>query len=182
MPIDLNELGRLLAKATPRPWRHAIDDADFDYWWGQAPEIGPECLVMANDASGELRSACCTCDDGIADNDQIANARLIVAAVNALPNLIRELRELRADRERLDWLNAEGDIGTIVIDEDLDGMGTCIVWNKFAPILEQAPPSNVRAAIDAARGHTEQGGADDYRCECANPECDYVKWEEGADA
>lgn len=82
-------------------------------------------------------------------------------AVNALPALISEIRELRADRERLDWLDAEGDIGSIVIDEDLVGMGTRIVWNKFAPILEQAPPSNVRAAIDAARAHAEQGGESD---------------------
>jgi hypothetical protein len=111
MPIDLQELERLLAKATPGPWRHAIDDTDFGYWWGQAPENGPECLIMANDASGELRSVCCTCDDGIADEGQIANARLIVSAVNALPNLIAEIRELRADRERLDRIREE--IGSV---------------------------------------------------------------------
>lgn len=156
MPIDLNELGRLLAKATPRPWRHAIDDADFDYWWGQAPENGPECLVMANDASGELRSACCTCVDGIADNGQIANARLIVAAVNALPSLIAELRELRADRERL--VKAAGEVlYRIKGDPRMEGGAYYRIAPATHPDTHKAI-IGLQAAIDAACVHAAEGG------------------------
>lgn len=81
--IDLNELERLMAEATPGPWE--VSECDDLHAAGihAAEEKHPFGTTSANE-----------------------EARLIVAAVNALPNLIRELRELRADRVRRDWLNA----------------------------------------------------------------------------
>lgn len=93
--IDLNELERLLAEATPGPWAfdsystvHSaprIQEYEFD------ESVEPDVCKMPRTGHGDLGTV-----QGAKD------AELIVAAVNALPNLIRELRELRADRERLD--------------------------------------------------------------------------------
>jgi hypothetical protein len=64
-PLDLDALDALLAKATPRPW---LRDGSCVY-------------IHADDMH-------------IAEADRHTDARLIVAAVNALPGLIAHVRAL----------------------------------------------------------------------------------------
>lgn len=79
MGIDLDALEAAMREATPGPWTFSECDDLHAAGIHSAEEKYPFGTTSANE-----------------------EARLIVAAVNALPNLIRELRELRADRERLD--------------------------------------------------------------------------------
>ena len=85
MTIDLDELERLEREATPGPW----------VAWRS--EIFPGSDAKAYD---EDSIVCCEGQEGVARH---ANAALIVAARNALPELIRELKELREEvLERLE--------------------------------------------------------------------------------
>jgi hypothetical protein len=91
---DLDELRRLREQATPGPWRQGNVDthqvfAAFDD--GLAGPGGERVVASVNDRSDKW--------------DWLADARLIVAAVNALPGLLTELAHLRSrvaelERER----------------------------------------------------------------------------------
>jgi hypothetical protein len=97
--IDLDALEAAMREATPGPWAFdsystvqsapRIQEYEFD------ESVEPDVCKVPRTGHGDLGTV-----QGVKD------AELIVAAVNALPGLIRELRELRADRERPDWLNA----------------------------------------------------------------------------
>lgn len=84
---DLNELEALLAKATPGPW-----EVQNDGWSIRVEQSDTEkergWRVATTYASGPHRA-----------QQQIADAELIVAAVNALPALIARVRELEQERD-----------------------------------------------------------------------------------
>lgn len=90
---ELEELGALLARATPQPWK-----ADKN--------LG--CKSIKGDKRGQFKQGQHTelaYTVGLSDEAaDAANARLIATAVNALPSLIstiRELREENAARDRV---------------------------------------------------------------------------------
>lgn len=78
LPIDLDALEALLAKATPGPWHTGAGDH-----WSRDVRAGSDAPAF------------CGARNGVAD------AALIVAAVNALPALIAELRAARRERDAL---------------------------------------------------------------------------------
>lgn len=87
-PIDLDALEALIAAATERPWECSREPVPYhgseeDRLW----DLGPR-------GSGEDGFATLSSDAG-------ANARLIVAAVNALPALLARLRAAEAERDVL---------------------------------------------------------------------------------
>lgn len=105
---DVDELRKLLTKATPGPWvwEQCGDKCD-DPVIGVA--YGPDDLDCTQPLSGKLEDAG---DDyyreriaynieGGAGVDASSNAALIVAAVNALPSLLDRLEVLTAKNERL---------------------------------------------------------------------------------
>jgi hypothetical protein len=86
--------------------------------------------------------------------DHPANRDLICAARNALPNLIAEIRELRADRERL--LHAL----SLIMPDPMD-------WPGYENADGEEIGTRVLDAINPARVHatrtdaeSEQGGAE----------------------
>ena len=138
MPIDLEELERLLAEATPGPW--TVSECDDLHAAGihAAEEKYPFGTTSANE-----------------------EARLIVAAVNALPALISEIRELRADRERLDWLEDVRKSNKFSCATNKFS-GKAMYWSAttYGKPIGYGVGDTLRAAIDASRGHAEQGGAE----------------------
>ena len=101
-----DELERLLAEATNRPWKMNTADKTGEDWLiaslGNSNEDGFDYIVTTDRVrASEL------------DGDAKADAALIVAAVNALPELValrKEVGRLRAELEAarvLAWLNDE---------------------------------------------------------------------------
>lgn len=88
-PIDLDELERLLAAATPGEW---VTGCGFErnYLYGGGAHLA--CIGGSEDY--EIN------DDG-SPNEADNNAALIVAARNSFPALLTEIRELRAENARL---------------------------------------------------------------------------------
>ena len=74
---DLKELKKLLAEALPTPWKALSDDGTFDIASDGIPE-------------NEDRYA------WIGEVDEEPNAALIVAAVNALPELLAKVKRYEA--------------------------------------------------------------------------------------
>jgi hypothetical protein len=66
--------------------------------------------------------------------------------VNALPNLIAEIRELRADRERLDWLEFQTDVQIERYFQSQKPSFTIVLDCE-----DDYSAATLRAAIDAAR-------------------------------
>jgi len=95
----LDRLEELGEAATPGPWR-------WDSEFGEANDTG---LALTNDAGEEIVGAyndhCCSFRDDPHVND--ADAALIVAAVNALPDLIRLARDGLALRDGVERLAEE---------------------------------------------------------------------------
>ena len=100
-PVDIEALRQLLERATAGPWAYRPQEHDD---WGfirttRATEDGWHPVVArANDVSvHEDHDAHRAAKTDPAEG----NARLIVAAVNALPSLLTELEALRAERGRM---------------------------------------------------------------------------------
>src|SRR5690349_8465987 len=104
-------LRELCAKATPGPWRGARDEQDANQWWGKFPQNAPECVVLTDEEKvdgEEPQPICSTSDDGLATEQESANAQFIAAARTALPQLLNEHEELlRRVRAALEWVVAE---------------------------------------------------------------------------
>lgn len=75
---ELDELERLEREATPGPWTF---NGLHDF-----PEVRPVALWGGFDQADTPKSA------------KVANARLIAASRNALPDLLAEIRQLRSER------------------------------------------------------------------------------------
>ena len=90
---QLTELEALLAKATGLPW--GVERTDRDNWVGPMRASGEKVSAIVFSSERDKTYMQETIDQRDAD------AELIVAAVNALPGLIKELREARASEDRL---------------------------------------------------------------------------------
>lgn len=86
--IDLDELMRLHAAATPGPWQVKIGDFESEDGYGTATAPYVE-------ADGKM--ICVPFDKGPDDDNDEDDAHYIVAACNAVPELVSRIREL-ADR------------------------------------------------------------------------------------
>ena len=91
MTLNLDELEALLEKATERPWERCGSETGgctCSLVWSAGDNS-----VLIHDAPSD--------EDGPVSSRKVADANLITAAVNALPELIAEVRLLRqrdADR------------------------------------------------------------------------------------
>lgn len=48
--------------------------------------------------------------------------------------------------------------------------------------ISSAPCPKCGCAVEVETHDSSDGAYTDYKCICTNLDCDYVKWEEGADA
>lgn len=144
MPIDLNELERLIAEATKLPWSVEVEtDASID-------DEAEEGLSISIREIHRLLHDHEWADAEDWDRD-MANADLIAAAVNALPDLICEMRELRADKERL--VKAAGEVlYRIKGDPRMEGGAYYRIAPATHPDTHKAI-IGLQAAIDAACVH-----------------------------
>lgn len=85
---ELEELERLEQDATPGPWVFRDDSC------GEYRVLGPDCKLVFNKDFGGLRRHLMPPHE--------EDARLFVAARNALPSLLAEVRELRAIVAQID--------------------------------------------------------------------------------
>ena len=90
--LDLDELMRLRAAATPGPWKVKIGDFESEDGYG---------TVMAPYVEADGKTICVPFDRGPDDDNDEADAAYICAACNAVPELVTRIRELEAQR---DWL------------------------------------------------------------------------------
>ena len=142
MPTDLQELERLLAEATPGPWAFNSYSTVLSAPRVQEYEIDDtvetNVCVVPREGRGDLGTP-----QGQKDGDLIAAMR------NALPELIAELRELRADRERL--VKAAGEVlYRIKGDPRMEGGAYYRIAPATHPDTHKAI-IGLQAAIDAAR-------------------------------
>lgn len=87
--IDIKELRALLSAASPTPWRAVIgEDQPVGYYRGL---IG----LAANADRGGYTSVVSDAPGARCVENVPENARLIAAAVNALPDLLDEVERLR---------------------------------------------------------------------------------------
>lgn len=104
--LDRQELRRLLGKATPGPWWVSVrldasepDESSQALGIGAGPDDDPTILATT--------PGCASFDNGSEPDRWEPDAELIVAAVNALPELLDRLEEARrllADHARADEL------------------------------------------------------------------------------
>lgn len=88
--FDLDEIERLLAAATPGEWEFVaeeVKDANATWLW-----IAPKTWHTRVARVVVYKTQ---------EDEQEANAALIVAARNSLPTILTEIRELRAENARL---------------------------------------------------------------------------------
>jgi hypothetical protein len=85
---DVQKLRALLAVATARPWRTDVWYGTDDGGWAA---IGPHCVADGFDDAPE----------SVSYDQAMADAALIAAAVNALPELLDEVERLGAENARL---------------------------------------------------------------------------------
>ena len=90
--IDLDELMRLHDAATPGPWKVKSGDFESEDGYG---------TVTAPYVEADGKTICVPFDRGPDDENDEADAAYIVAACNAVPELVARIRELEAER---DWM------------------------------------------------------------------------------
>lgn len=118
--VDLDELERLEREATPGPWE--LWEEHLYIFAGPAEENGPGCLKGArvticeadfDDGEWEYQQAA---ERGNAVGSPESDFNLIAAARNALPDLLAELRTLRArvaemERDAAAWAKVREAVG-----------------------------------------------------------------------
>lgn len=97
--IDLDELERLAAQATPGPWK--VGKGHSAKFVMTYEDIPVRRLVSVIDGDKG------TCDLARGWDESCANAAYIVAACNAVPELIARIRELERQNEALAFLLAQ---------------------------------------------------------------------------
>ena len=90
--INLDELMKLMKAARPGPWK--VNSGDFESEDGYG-------TVTAPYVEAEGKTICVPVDRGPDDENDEADAAYIVAACNAVPEMVARIRELEAQR---DWL------------------------------------------------------------------------------
>ena len=96
--IDLDELMRMHAAATPGPWSVKIVDFEAEDGYG---------TVSASYVNADGKMICVPFDRGPDDENDESDAAYIVAACNAVPELVSRIRELERlceqQQHRLDF-------------------------------------------------------------------------------
>lgn len=89
--VDTTKLRALLAVATARPWHTDVWYGNDDGGWAA---IGPHCVASEADGFDDA--------PGSSSYDQaMADAALILGAINALPELLDEVERLRARKAEM---------------------------------------------------------------------------------
>ena len=109
--VDLDELERLEREATPGPWKADTEDVGDCVVW--APEIKDgdgDSSFVSNIGRSRIGAV------GVAFDHEADDCRLIAATRNALPDLLAELRTLRArvaemERDAAAWAKVREAIG-----------------------------------------------------------------------
>lgn len=86
--VNLDELMRLHAAATPRPWSVKIGDFEAEDGYG---------TVSASYVEADGKTICVPFDRGPDDENDEDDTAYIVAACNAVPELVARIRELEAE-------------------------------------------------------------------------------------
>jgi hypothetical protein len=109
MSLDINELRRLLAEATPGPWEYSPSDSYCDCGKGcETPATCDDWYTACTASVPQAHTVDCGDYFGLSDN----NAALIVAAVNALPALLDRIEKLEgALTKLLDRVDRNGGLG-----------------------------------------------------------------------
>ena len=94
MDIDLDELERLAKAATPGPWKDKSYKRNYD--WGVICSGGKRIAICASKEVTDKRK-------NVTFDEMLANAAYIVAACNAVPELVARVREM--ERQRLKFAN-----------------------------------------------------------------------------
>ena len=95
--VNLDELMRLHEAATPGPWKVNIGDFESEDGYG---------TVTAPYVEADGKTICVPFDRGPDDENDEADAAYIVAACNAMPELVAQIRELE---EQVIFLNKTAD-------------------------------------------------------------------------
>ena len=104
----MNELEKLLAQATPRPWHYRPERFDD---WGTiraTPLPGEEVggfVAFARGGNNHLGEEVYMAHRANKTDPYYANAALIVAAVNALPELLAKVKRLEAQCKALSYVH-----------------------------------------------------------------------------
>ena len=138
------ELRRLLAEATPGPWHRGTTRTYGIYSADADPEDQRTVATVPHwDGSSHLTPI---------DSRGDADAALIVAAVNALPDLL----------DRIDALEAVVDAArAIVVGVDRLGTATAPTFVALRVALDQLDPPVTEGPITDANGDELEHGADD---------------------
>lgn len=135
MTLDLEALTAVAKAATPGPWTYA-DNAPMSYGsaWVNAPEV-KNLATCDGVRKSEHHGFCLVMNPE--ENER--NARLIVAAVNALPALIEEVKRLRGV--------VEGVVDAVAYTEGEGGRRSYGLRPSFGPAFQAA-----RAALPSNEG------------------------------
>lgn len=123
MMTDVQKLRALLDTASPRPWRADVWCGTDDGGWAA---IGPHCVASEADGFDDA-------PETPSYDQAMADAALIAAAVNALPEMLDEVERLRARKaEMCDCVHATGMIGETLAYVEADcpkcfGAGAVVV-------------------------------------------------------
>lgn len=158
--IDLEGLRALLEKATPGPWapchhlKSPKDDASCPCGyrggvWGNDGEVVVFEMGSTADQDGDYLLP-------VADRaTQLADAALIVAAVNALPTLLAELTALRSAAqpaaERWQPIETAPKDGTWILGINNRGNQAVIIWSDRAHDLGRLVPGWIHPFSDMGR-------------------------------
>lgn len=96
--IDIDELMRLREAATPGPWKVKIGDFEAEDGYG---------TVTAPYVEADGKTICVPFDRGPNDENNEDDAAYICAACNAVPELVKDIRELEGTVVRLGLMLAD---------------------------------------------------------------------------
>jgi hypothetical protein len=136
-----------IAAATPLPWKNHESEEENPKWWGAFPKNAPACLIEAEAGNDPV---CCTNDDGVATETELANAQYIVTACNTLPAALDALEAAESELQSLrEEVCAEAQtVG--YYGEEVDSALTC-----FRSAIQQSEPRMLAAEEQTAKLRVE---------------------------
>jgi len=154
--LDLDELERLAATATPGPWHRGItpDDPDEAKRWiddaWRAGRPGPAHMVIVAKDGVPLEDECWIA--ALTGNGPTGpqNAAFIAAAREAVPRLCEEVRQLR-EQDNQNWFLAADDLAREKLDlqHQLDEARTALHNARWSMLAEQTLLRELATTLDA---------------------------------
>lgn len=117
--IDIDELMRLHAAATPGPWEVNIGDFESEDGYG---------TVTAPYVEADGKTICVPFDRDPEDENDESDAAYIVAACNAVPELVARIRELE---------EYKASVYAAMCNESLDVDGVCPMSGMACPFEKE---------------------------------------------